>query len=41
LVIARPKENATADVMELIQSLGIEKDVIVSGYVADWELYLL
>jgi glycosyltransferase involved in cell wall biosynthesis len=36
LVIAGPKENAAADVMELIQSLGLEKDVIVTGYVADW-----
>jgi glycosyltransferase involved in cell wall biosynthesis len=41
LVIAGPKENAAPDVLELIQSLGLEKDVLVTGYVADWELPLL
>lgn len=41
LVIAGPKENAAPDVLELIQSLGLENDVLVTGYVGDWELPLL
>lgn len=41
LVLAGPKENASEGINALVQELGLSDDVIVTGFVADWELPLL
>lgn len=41
LVLAGQRANASSEVEEMIQSLGLERDVVITGYVESWELPLL
>ncbi|MFN7915931.1 MAG: glycosyltransferase family 1 protein [Vicinamibacterales bacterium] len=41
LVLAGPKESATAEIVSLAQELGLKDRVHLTGYVADWQLPLL
>lgn len=41
LVLAGPKWNAADEIETVIQEAGLSDDVVVTGFVADWELPLL